>query len=211
MVALRLMLTCMVTFGGIGAASAQVYTAPAQSPMQEVQDTFSELQHILHEFKERSQIGERRREIEQVVRRHANYAQMAKRSLGSGWAVLNDSERDEFVGLFVHLIRDALANRLCEYADQRIRYLSEQQGPHFAIVGTRLSGHKVDMSIDFRLMHYPAGGWLFYDAVIDGVSIVDNYRAQFAALTRELSYAGLIAQMRQRTVLVKLFEKDSCM
>jgi hypothetical protein len=43
------------------------------------------------------------------------------------------------------------------------------------------------------------------------VSIVDNYRAQFASLTRELSYAGLITQMKQRTVLVKHFEKDACL
>jgi phospholipid transport system substrate-binding protein len=67
------------------------------------------------------------------------------------------------------------------------------------------------MSIDFHLMRHPAGGWLLYDAEIDGVSIVDNYRAQFAAIIREFSYAGLIAQMKQRTLLMKLFEKDSCL
>jgi phospholipid transport system substrate-binding protein len=60
-------------------------------------------------------------------------------------------------------------------------------------------------------MLHPAGAWLLYDAVIDGVSIVDNYRAQFAAVTRELPYAGLIAEMRQRTVLVKQFERESCL
>jgi phospholipid transport system substrate-binding protein len=136
---------------------------------------------------------------------------MAKRSLGPGWILLTDSEREEFVGLFVQMIRDAIANRLCEYTDQEILYLSEQRGMQFASVAAQLAGHKIPMTIEFRLMLHPAGAWLLYDAVIDGVSIVDNYRAQFAAVTRELPYAGLIAEMRQRTVLVKQFERESCL
>jgi phospholipid transport system substrate-binding protein len=211
MVALGVMVTCMVTFGSIAVVSADLYTPPTQTPMEEVQGTISELRYILQEFKEQGRIGERRHEIEQVVRRHLNYEQMARRSLGAGWTMLTHSEQEEFVGLFVQTIRDALANRLCEYTDQEIRYLSEQRGTQFASVAAQMTGHKIPMAIDFRLMLHPAGAWLLYDAVIDGVSIVDNYRAQFAALTRELSYAGLIAHMRQRTVLVKQFEKkESC-
>ena len=210
MAALGLIVTCMLTFGSISAVSADVYTTPAQTPQQEVQDTINELRDILHEFTGQSQIRERREEIEQVIKRHLTYEQMAKRSLGAGWGMLTDSERAEFVGLFVQMIRDALANRLCEYADQEIRYLSEQRGAQFAIVATRLSGRKVPIVIDFRLTHHPDRGWQLYDAVIDGVSIVQNYRAQFSALTRDLSYEDMIVLMKQRTVLVKLFEKDSC-
>jgi phospholipid transport system substrate-binding protein len=211
MVALGLMVTCMVTFGSIVIVSADLYTLPTQTPMQEVQGTIRELRYILQEFKEQGQIGQRRHKIEQVVRRHLNYEQMAKRSLGPGWILLTDSEREEFVGLFVQMIRDAIANRLCEYTDQEILYLSEQRGMQFASVAAQLAGHKIPMTIEFRLMLHPAGAWLLYDAVIDGVSIVDNYRAQFAAVTRELPYAGLIAEMRQRTVLVKQFERESCL
>jgi phospholipid transport system substrate-binding protein len=210
MVALGVMVTCMVTFGSIVLVSAGLYTPPTQTPMQEVQGTISELRYILQEFNEPGQIGERRHEIEQVVRRHLDYEQMARRSLGAEWTVLTHSEREEFVGLFVQMIRDALANRLCEYTDQEIRYLSERRGTQFASVAAQLTGHKIPMAIDFRLMLHPAGTWLLYDAVIDGVSIVDNYRAQFSALTRDLSYEDMIVLMKQRTVLVKLFEKDSC-
>jgi phospholipid transport system substrate-binding protein len=105
--------------------------------MEEIQDTVSELRHILHEFQGRAYSGERRREIEEVVRRRVNYEQMAKRSLGEGWMMLTGGEWDEFVGLFVQMIRDALANRLCEYSDREIRYLSEQRGAQYANVSTR--------------------------------------------------------------------------
>ena len=182
---------------------------PDRTPTGQVQSTVNQLRHILRQLDNPSEIHQRRGEIEQVVRRHVNYGLMAKRSLGDGWKDLNESQQEEFVGLFVQMLRDSLASRMCRYADQQIHYLSEQHVSRFATVATRLVGHKVDMSIDFRLEEL-AGQWLLYDAIIDGVSIVGNYRAQFTAILREGSYAGLLSSMRRGTLLVKLYEKDSC-
>ena len=53
------------------------------------------------------------------------------------------------------------------------------------------------------------GFWLVYDVVIDGASIVHNYRAQFSSIIRDASYAGLVERMREKTFLVKGFEMHS--
>jgi ABC-type transporter MlaC component len=45
-----------------------------------------------------------------------------------------------------------------------------------------------------------------YDVVIDGASIVHNYRAQFASILRTASYPALVNKMRERTLAVKPFE-----
>ena len=45
-----------------------------------------------------------------------------------------------------------------------------------------------------------------YDAVIDGASIVENYRAQFSRIIRDVSYEGLVSRMKQKTLFVKAFE-----
>jgi phospholipid transport system substrate-binding protein len=82
---------------------------------------------------------------------------------GPDWTTV---KREEFVGLFVQMLRDALANRIFEYSDERILYLSEQQEQGFAKVATKLWGHKVDTSVEFRL-RTQAGQWLLYDAIID--------------------------------------------
>ena len=60
----------------------------------------------------------------------------------------------------------------------------------------------------FRLAEQ-SGDWLVYDVVIDGASIVGNYRAQFARIIRDTSYAGLVGQMQQRGLVVKVFEKTT--
>ncbi|CBK41195.1 protein of unknown function [Nitrospira defluvii] len=138
--------------------------------------------------------------IEQVIRHHVHYEDMAKRSLGASWGQLSNVARREYVGLFVQLLRDALANRMVEYSGERISYLSEQRERTFAQVKTRLVGNKVDTFIDFRLVSQD-GRWLVYDAVMDGGSLV-------ASIIRDASCAQLMERTKEKTLVVKLFEKS---
>jgi phospholipid transport system substrate-binding protein len=130
---------------------------------------------------------------------------MAKRSLGVSWAQMDDGARTAYVGLFLHLLRDALANGMTQYSGERISYLSEQRESAFAEVKTRLVGSKVDTAIDFRLISQD-GRWLVYDVVMDGTSLVGSYRAQFASIIRDASLAELMERLQEKTLLVKLFE-----
>jgi phospholipid transport system substrate-binding protein len=179
---------------------------PEEGPSDAVKGTVTDLLYILREFKGPSRSEARRGEIEQVIRNRVHYEDMAKRSLGSSWAQLGDVERREYVGLFVQLLRDALANRMVEYSGERISYLSERRESGFAEVKTRLVGDKVDTFIDFRLMNQD-GRWLVYDAVMDGSSLVRSYHAQFASIIREASCAQLIERIKEKTLIVKWFEK----
>jgi ABC-type transport system involved in resistance to organic solvents, auxiliary component len=180
---------------------------PEQGPTEAVRETVTELLHILKDLKGPNHSEERRWEIEQVIRRRVNYEDMAKRSLGAPWSELSDPARQEYVGLFVQLLRDALANRMVEYSGEHISYLSEKRERGFAEVKTRLIGDKVDTLIDFRLVSQD-GKWLVYDAVMDGSGLVKNYQAQFANIIREASYARLMERIKEKTLIVKLFEKS---
>ena len=178
-----------------------------QGPTEAVKGTVSELLSILKELKDPTRSEARRWEIEQVIRHHVHYEDMAKRSLGASWGQLSDVARREYVGLFVQLLRDALANRMVEYSGERISYLSEQRERTFAQVKTRLVGNKVDTFIDFRLVSQD-GRWLVYDAVMDGGSLVARSIAQFASIIRGASCEQLMERIKERTLVVKLFEKS---
>jgi phospholipid transport system substrate-binding protein len=175
------------------------------SPLHAVKTTVTEL---FNSIKGESEPWDQRRwHVEQVIRRHVSYDEMAKRSLGDPWTGLDNNQREEFVDLFVHMLRDTLANRLLHNSDEQIVYISEEQNQGCANVATKLWGHKIDTTIEFRLKHQ-GGRWLLYDAVVDRASIVsNNYHAQFSAVIRELSYTGLIDKMKQRTLMVKMFEE----
>ena len=180
------------------------------SPTYAVKSTFTELLSILgnEALKQPDLFEERRQQIARVIRHRVNYGQMAQRSLGAPWTGLNDTERQEFVRLYVQLLRDTFANKIEEYHDERMVYLFERRVGSFAEVGTKLIGSKVDTWLDFRLAEQ-SGDWLVYDVVIDGASIVGNHRAQFARIIRDTSYAGLVEQMQQRGLVVKVFEKTT--
>ena len=151
---------------------------------------------------------ERRDQIEQVIRHRANYQQMSQRCLGGPWMTLREAEQQEFVGLFVQLLRDAIANRIDQYYGEQVFYLFEKREGGFAEVRTNLIGPKVDTLLDFRLENH-SGNWLVYDVVIDGSSMVRNYRTQFNQIIRDDSYTGLVERMRQRVLTVKWFEKTA--
>jgi len=186
---------------------ASAWVSMPQSPTESVRSTIEEVIRILtnEQLKQPARLTERRQEIERVVRQRVSYEDMAKQALGVQWLSLAAWERQEFVDLFVQLLRDSFAGKIDAYADEHVLYLSEQRDHRTAEVRTKLSGRKTDTLLDFRLSDR-AGTWLVYDVVIDGASIVHNYRAQFASIIRDASYPGLVKKMREKTLVVKAFE-----
>ena len=180
------------------------------SPTESVKSTITDLLAILRNeaLQQPAQFEERRQQIARVIRHRVNYGQMAQRSLGAPWTGLTDTERQDFVRLYVQLLRDTFANKIEEYHDEQMAYLDERRVGSFAEVRTKLIGSKVDTWVDFRLAEQ-SGDWLVYDVVIDGGSIVGNHRAQFARIIRDASYARLVEQMQQRSLAVKVFEKTT--
>jgi phospholipid transport system substrate-binding protein len=186
---------------------ASAWASMLQTPTESVRSTIEDVIRILtdEQLKQPERLTERRQEIERVVRQRVSYEDMAKQALGVQWLNLAAWERQEFVDLFVQLLRDSFAGKIDAYADEHVLFLSEQRDDRTAEVRTKLSGRKTDSLLDFRLSDR-AGTWLVYDVVIDGASIVHNYRAQFASIMRDASYPGLVKRMREKTLVVKAFE-----
>jgi len=140
---------------------------------------------------------ERRRQLEKLVAERICYAEMAKRSLGAQWQGLSDAEREEFVTLFQRLLTKTYLHMIEGYTGEQVRYLGERVAEDFAEVRTRIVSAKVDIPVDYRLLRM-AGEWRVYDVVVDGISLVNNYRGQFAKILRASSYADLVEQLRKK-------------
>ena len=181
-----------------------------QTATESVKSTIDGVIHILNseELNQPGRSVERRQKIEQVIRQRVNYEEMAKQALGSPWIELTDSERQEFVSLFVQLLRDTFAGRIDNYANEQVLYLSEQYKENCVEVKTKLSGRKVDTLLDFRLADQ-VGHWYVYDVIIDGAGLVSNYQAQFTSIIRDHTYAGLVHKMKEKTLVVKAFESTT--
>lgn len=180
------------------------------SPTDAVKDTVADLLSILgnEALRQPNRSLERRHSIEDIIRHRVSYEEAAQRALGLQWERLTDSERQEYVSLFMQLLRDTLANNIDQYYDEEMLYLSERRHGRFAEVRTNLVGSKVNTSLYFRLGSQ-SGQWRIYDVVIDGTSLIRSYKAQFTRIIRDDSYAGLIEKMKQRNLLAKVFERTA--
>jgi phospholipid transport system substrate-binding protein len=194
-------------------ASPSLATTPNgtnSSATEAVKGTINDLIQVLDNetLKQPEQAKERRHEIEEVIKRRVDYKEMARRALGAPWSTLSPRDQYEFVNLFVQLLRDTFVGRITEHSDEQVAvvYVGELREDAFAEVKTQVKGRKIDTSVDFRLIHR-AHEWRVYDVVIDGASIVSNYRSQFTSIIRDVSYVGLVTKMKQKAIAVKAFEK----
>ena len=136
--------------------------------------------------------------VKQIVDRRFDYREMAKRSLGAPWNRLNNSQRDEFVKLFAELLEASYSDKIDRYARHvKVDYTGESLEDGYAEVRTVVVRPNDRIPLTYRL-HNESGGWMVYDVVIEGVSLVSNYRSQFSRVISESSYAELLRRLRNK-------------
>ena len=177
--------------------------APADSgretPTAVVRATLDAVFHILDDphLKPATEAKQRRHQLEQVIAERFDYEEMSKRTLAAQWKALSDGDRREFVQLFKAFLSDQYAARIEGYAGERVVYLSERTANGYAEVRTRLVSDKLDLPMDYRLTG-KHGNWYAYDVIVDGVSLVMNYRSQFTKIMAESSFQELLRRLRER-------------
>ena len=194
---------------GISSLATTTPNGTISSATEAVKGTINGLIQVLDDetLKQPEQAEERRHEIEEILKHRVDYNEMARRALGAPWSTLSHRDRHEFVDLFVELLRNTFVGRITEHSDEQVVFLGELREDAFAEVKAQMKGRKIDTPVDFRLIHR-AREWRVYDVVIDGASIVSNYRSQFTSIIRDVSYVGLVKKMKRKSIAVKVFEKS---
>ncbi len=170
-----------------------------ESPTAVVRATLDAVFHILDDphLKPATQTKQRRHLLEQVIAERFDYEEMSKRTLAAQWRTLSEGDRQEFVQLFKAFLSDQYAARIEGYAGERVVYLSERTTDGYAEVRTKLVSDKMDLPMDYRLTG-KHGSWYAYDVIVDGVSLVMNYRSQFTKIMTESSFQELLRRLRER-------------
>jgi len=126
-----------------------------------------------------------------------NFEEMSRRALGIHWRSRTPQERQEFVKLFQELLENSYAGKIESYDGEKIVYGKESLDPPYAEVRTKIVTPRGDeYSVNYRLLK---GGdlWRVYDIVIEGVSLVNNYRSQFADLLDRYSFGEMMKKLQE--------------
>jgi len=154
------------------------------------------------DLKQPARSEERRELLEKVVGGRFDYLEMSRRSLGAPWNQLSDKDKQEFVDLFRTLLTNTYADRVETYSGDGVKYLNERTEKEYAEVRTKVLSGKTEIPMDYRLLN-KSNDWRVYDVVVDGVSLVNNYRGQFSKILRTSSYPELVDQLRKKSDKLK--------
>ena len=139
-------------------------------------------------------------QLSELINEIFDFQELSRRTLGREWKKMNAAQQKEFVQLFRELLQGVYADRLLAYSDQKIIFDKEtmlKKGR--AEVQSYLQtsdGKKIPL---FYRLTDKSGSWKVYDVIIEGVSMVKNYRTQFREILSKDSPEKLLQILRDKT------------
>jgi phospholipid transport system substrate-binding protein len=187
----------IVTGLGVATISYATHAAPA-SGGETVQGLYDVLLNTMKNGRTLGQSG-RFAQIYPVIRRSFDIVSMARLSVGSSWAGLNEPQRRQVTESFGRYVSAIYADRFDSYAGQKLEVMGEQPAPSGVVVRSQIikaSGEPV--KVDY-MMHRSGEGWLISDIYLDGaISEVATRRSEFAAILKNEGIDGLIAALNRK-------------
>ena len=174
----------------------------------DLKSTIDEVIQIVSNEKYKNDKKTRREKLQQVIKKRFSYEQMSMRSLAQNWKKLSDEEKKEFIHVFSKLLENSYANKLESYQDEKINYVEEVIKGKYALVKTEIARKDDNLAVNYKLINLN-GDWKVYDFVVEGVSLIKNYRSQFSKIIRKESYKALIEKMNAKTNELDAGNNDS--
>jgi len=177
-----------------------VSPARAAAPTETLQAFFASANTILQSVDPTQGLDEPRRAIRRLVDQVFDYQEAAELVLGPVWQTRTPAEQGEFVRLFADFLERGfvamIGSKASVASGVSVQYRGESIESRSATVSTTmLTRSGSDLPVDYSMLQWD-GRWMVRDVVIEGVSLIANYRAQFTRVIRTSSYAALIARMR---------------
>jgi len=147
------------------------------------------------ELAKESRMADRRTAIRRIANDIFDFTETTRRSLGPHWQARTPQEREEITRLYADLLERSYIGKIEMYSGEKIQFVGDTVDGDQASVRTRLvTKQGTEIPVDYR-MHRVGERWLSYDVVIEGVSLVANYRAQFNKIIQTSGYGALVKRL----------------
>ena len=172
--------------------------AQAGAPLDQLKAQIDRVIKVLDdpELKKDARSSARRAAVRKVADDIFDFQETAKRSLARHWQPRTPAEKDEFVRLFADLLERSYISKIELYGGEKIMFLGDSVESDQATVRTKIiTKGGAEVPVEYRMLK-KGDRWLVYDVIIEGVSLVANYRTQFNKIIQTSSYADLVKKMK---------------
>jgi phospholipid transport system substrate-binding protein len=175
-------------------------SAHAGPPTEQVRGATDQVLKILQDpaLKPPDKTVERRKQLRAVVDQVFDWDETGKRALARHWQPLKPEQQKEFATLFADLVQRSYVGKIEAFSGEKIAYVGDTIEGDVATVKTKLiTKSQTEIPIDYRLQK-EGDRWKIYDVLIEGVSLVGNYRSQFNRIVQQSGYDDLVKKMKTK-------------
>jgi phospholipid transport system substrate-binding protein len=184
-----LVLTFLVIF------SINLAAVDYSTPMGRVKDTTDRVISILkNNSLDREERWER---IAALIYEGFDFRSMSQSVLATQWKRATEEERKKFTEFFSQYIEATYRSKIEAYRNQKIIYKDEVIKGNLGVVETVIMAGNIEIPVNYKLRNNE-GSWYAYDVVVEGVSLVANYRSTFAAIVKNEGMDGLMSNIQRR-------------
>src|SRR3989454_8578088 len=191
-----------VTAVTAGLATIVLGAVPARAgvPSEQLKAQVDRVVRVLDdtELQKSARAAERRAAIRRIANETFDFTETTRRALGPHWQARTPAEREEFTGLFADLLERSYLSKIELFNGEKITYAGDAVEGDQATVRTKIITRQgSEIPVDYRLLQ-KSDKWLVYDVVIEGVSLIANYRTQFNKIIQTSSYQDLVKKMKTK-------------
>jgi len=177
-----------------------VFHAYAGTPLGTVQTNVNKVLEVLRDpaLKDETAKEIKKAKLRTIYEPMFDEIELAKRSLARNWNALDLAQRQEFVQLFRQVLEKAYIDKILSYTDEKVVFDKETMlAENQAEVQTRIVTSSKEIPISYRVI-LKDGTWKVYDVIVEGVSLVQNYRTQFSDILAKNSPKELLEILRKK-------------
>jgi phospholipid transport system substrate-binding protein len=127
-----------------------------------------------------------------------DFTELSKRTLTINWKRLSPDQQKEFISLYTSILEDAYSDKILAYRDEKILFNKEVPLTATTVeVQSTVMQKTAEIPIYYRVI-LKDGVWRVYDVVVEGVSLISNYRTQFKDILSNNPPESLLETLRKK-------------
>ncbi len=185
-------------FGVLVLMLGLVTSAFAGEPQERLKTGIDKVIAVLsdHSLKGQAKKTERQAKLRAVADSFFDWRELSRRTVAESWNKYSPKQQDEFIASFSELLQKTYIRKLEKYNNEKVNYLKEQVDGDRAFINTEVVMKDKKIPINYVMIKH--GQWLVYDVVVEGVSLVKNYRSQFQKILSKDTPEGLNKRIRDK-------------
>jgi len=194
----RSLVVLIIALAALKLSPVSAFAAP--SPLETIQTQVDQVLEVLRDpaLKAESAKGAKEKKIWAILDNVFDNTELAKRTLAQHWKKFSPDQQKEFISLFGKLLGTVYMDRIIAYKDEKVVFGKVTNfSDKTAEVQSEVTRSSKSIPIHYRMI-LGNGEWKVYDVVIEGASLVQNYRTQFREILTNKSPEDLLKTLREK-------------